>query len=273
MRSVRSLVLILALSLVVPAVARADPYEPNDNIAQARGPLVGGMDYTGGAIDTDNDEDWFTFVVGRQAQIDITWTVVQDPIGTCPLMWFLTSEGGFINSGDSVVGCPGSGHLLHTVPGPAKYFLQIFGHQGGTYSFRVDPADALIGSLPTTGDGNAGDQTNPINPPTLPKPFGAGGVFVVPSNHRCVSRRHFRIRIRRQRNRVTLISAAVAVNGRRVAVRRGGRLTAPVDLRGLPKGRFTVRISALTDDGRAIVGTRRYRTCTPKRPPNPPGPV
>jgi hypothetical protein len=82
-----------------------------------------------------------------------------------------------------------------------------------------------------------------------------------PSNRSCVSRRHFRIRVRRQRAGVALISAAVAVNGKRVAVRKGKRLTAPVDLRCRPKGRFTVRTSALTSDGRAITGTRRYRTC------------
>ena len=88
-----------------------------------------------------------------------------------------------------------------------------------------------------------------------------------------MSRRHFRIRIRRQRSGATLVSAAVAVNGKRVAVRRGARVTAPVDLRGLPKGRFTVRISALTGDGRAITGTRRYRTCAPRRTAGGHGPL
>jgi hypothetical protein len=87
---------------------------------------------------------------------------------------------------------------------------------------------------------------------------------IVVINPSCVSRRHFRIRARRQRAGVTLISATVAVNGKRVAVRKGRRLTAPVDLRGLPRGRFTVRISARTWDGRTITGTRRYRTCAPR---------
>jgi hypothetical protein len=109
--------------------------------------------------------------------------------------------------------------------------------------------------------------------PRLPVAFGANGVFSLPSNRSCVSRRNFRIRVRRQRAGVTLVSAAIAVNGRRVAVRRGARLTAPVDLRGLPKGRFTVRISALTADGRAIVGTRRYRTCAARRASGGHGPL
>jgi hypothetical protein len=44
----------------------------------------------------------------------------------------------------------------------------------------------------------------------------------------------------------------------------GRRLTAPIDLKGLPKGRFTVRITAVATDGRKVTGTRRYRTCTRK---------
>ncbi len=129
----------------------------------------------------------------------------------------------------------------------------------------VPPAPAPPAAIPAAQSG--------ARRPRLPAAFGARGVFSLPSNRSCVSRRHFRIRVRRQRAGVTLISAAVAVNGRRVAVRRGARLTAAVDLRGLPRGRFTVRISAITTDGRAITGARRYRTCAPKAPSSGPGPV
>jgi hypothetical protein len=38
-----------------------------------------------------------------------------------------------------------------------------------------------------------------------------------------------------------------------------------VRLTGLPRGRFTVTITARTSTGKVIRGTRRYRTCTPKR--------
>jgi hypothetical protein len=57
----------------------------------------------------------------------------------------------------------------------------------------------------------------------------------------------------------------VHVNGKRVRVVVGTRLTAPVDLRNLPKGRYTVKIVATTASNRVIQGTRRYRTCAPKR--------
>ena len=60
----------------------------------------------------------------------------------------------------------------------------------------------------------------------------------------------------------------VAVNGKRTKVVRGVRDTATVDLRGLPKGRFKVRITVTLADGRKVSSTRRYRTCA-KRPSTP----
>ena len=42
------------------------------------------------------------------------------------------------------------------------------------------------------------------------------------------------------------------------------RITATVDLRGLPKGRFKVKIAATLTTGKVVTSTRRYRTCTKK---------
>jgi hypothetical protein len=36
-----------------------------------------------------------------------------------------------------------------------------------------------------------------------------------------------------------------------------------VDLRGLPVGRYTVRVVVTTTRGKRLVSTRRYRTCIP----------
>ena len=55
------------------------------------------------------------------------------------------------------------------------------------------------------------------------------------------------------------------VNGKRVAVRRGKRLRSRVDLRGLPAGRFTVRIVARTNRHRTLRAKRTYRTCVKRR--------
>ena len=116
--------------------------------------------------------------------------------------------------------------------------------------------------------GVAGPPPQPASTPgpatRTPPAFGPGGIVVAPSNRRCRSRRNFRIRLRHPRGS-RIVAATVRVNGRRVATRRGRRVTAPVDLRGLPRGRYTVSITALLDNSRVVRGTRRYRTCVPRR--------
>ena len=89
-------------------------------------------------------------------------------------------------------------------------------------------------------------------------------LVTLPSAKRCVSRRAFRIRLRK-RSGIPYRSATVSVNGRRVKVVKGKRLTAPVDLRGLPAGRVVVRVSVMLADGTRLTGKRTYRTCTPKK--------
>lgn len=78
------------------------------------------------------------------------------------------------------------------------------------------------------------------------------------------SRRRFRIRIRKHAG-VDLVAVAVYVNGKPVKVVKGRRLTAPVDLRGLPRGTVSVRIEAAMRDGRRMTHTRKYRTCVKYR--------
>jgi hypothetical protein len=85
---------------------------------------------------------------------------------------------------------------------------------------------------------------------------------------KCRSRRNFTIRLRHPRGDA-LTSATVRVNGKVVATRHGRRVTAPINLRRLPKGRYTVTIRAKTVLGRTVTETRRYRTCTPKRKSKP----
>jgi hypothetical protein len=104
-----------------------------------------------------------------------------------------------------------------------------------------------------------------VAPPAAPPRFVDVVRLPAPQGRRrCVSRRNFRIRLREPRGDA-LASATVFVNGKRVKAVRGERLTARVDLRGLPKGRYTVRIVAKTVLGRTIQGKRRYRTCVPSK--------
>ena len=86
---------------------------------------------------------------------------------------------------------------------------------------------------------------------------------VVPSR-RCTSRRSLRIRLRTGRSKSEqsrIVSAVVTVNGKRVNPRRNG---ATVNLRNLPKGRYSVVIRLRLADGGRVRDVRRYRTCAPK---------
>jgi len=93
----------------------------------------------------------------------------------------------------------------------------------------------------------------------------AAATFSFPSAKACVSRRHFRIRVKKPHPPGTYTSVAVWVNGKRVQSLKGKRITAAVDLRGLPKGTFTVKIAATLKTGKVVKDTRRFRTCTSKK--------
>jgi hypothetical protein len=84
----------------------------------------------------------------------------------------------------------------------------------------------------------------------------------------CASRRNFILHVGRSvRGRITEI--AVYIRGRRVDHLSGRDLSrARIDLRGLPKGRFAVKVVVHVQQGertRVVTLHRRYRTCTPRR--------
>ncbi len=92
-------------------------------------------------------------------------------------------------------------------------------------------------------------------------PDQVAGVLGLPSARRCISRRTLRLRIKRPQG-ITIRKAAVSLGRKALRVRKiRGRFTVLVDLRGLPKGRFTVRITVTTATGARITGARRYKTC------------
>jgi hypothetical protein len=111
-------------------------------------------------------------------------------------------------------------------------------------------------------DPNAGSQL--VTAPSQGSPAAAAPPSVKP---RCASRRSFRIRLSLPHGvkRRSVRAVTVRVNGRRVGVRRGRRLTAPVDLRGLPAGKVAVTIRYRLKGGGVKLEKRRYQTCARRR--------
>jgi hypothetical protein len=83
----------------------------------------------------------------------------------------------------------------------------------------------------------------------------------LPGGRRCVDRRKFRFRLHGRR----VTDVTIYVNGRR-RVHRHARRIRRVTLRRLPRGRFTVKVVARRQSGRALVTVRRYRGCRKGRP-------
>lgn len=139
-------------------------------------------------------------------------------------------------------------------------------------SNRVDRyavSDVLTPPTPTPTPTPTPEPTPTPAPTPKPAPTPASlppasQVISLPSARKCVSRRNFKIRLRKPAG-VTIREALVILDGKKVDTIRGKRLGAPVDLRGKPKGRFTVKITIVLSDGRKLSGSRRYKTCAPKK--------
>jgi plastocyanin len=150
-----------------------------------------------------------------------------------------------------VTGPPPGGTYSHVfnTPGSFTYFCRVHPFIKGTVV--VKPAPPLPPPPPPTG---VTQQAAPAAPH--------------PTFKECISQRNFIIRLR-ETGGVHLKSATVRVNGNATPVERKtiegrSRLTARVDLRGLPKGQYVVAITAKTTEGRPLHGTRLYKTCDQK---------
>jgi len=155
-------------------------------------------------------------------------------------------------------------------PKELAYFVAPPGNAGGSplplersnFAMSKPAFDVERGEI-WYSDGNSGFYALKVAKGVWP--FEAGPSKVgLPTARRCVSRRVFPIRLRAPRGR-RLRSAVVSLDGRRVRVRRGKKLTARIDLRGRPRGSFRVRVVARTTAGRVVRETRTYRTCIPRR--------
>jgi hypothetical protein len=132
---------------------------------------------------------------------------------------------------------------------------------GSTYfSLEAPPSAAAITvGTPTTTTPSTGKG---------PSAFGPNGVIQgLPSPKKCVSKRHFVIHIRRYPG-ISYVEAIVFVNRHKVGVvhSRGGKFSAPINLRGLPSGTYPVKITVITSTGSIISGTRTYHTCRKHAP-------
>ena len=111
---------------------------------------------------------------------------------------------------------------------------------------------------------SATPSATPTPPPVPTLPPKLSAIVTLPSNHKCLSKRSFKIRLHNPSG-TKITSAVVSLNGKRIATRSGARLTAPVNLKNLVRGTYTVKIVAKLANGTTVVGTRTYHTCARHR--------
>jgi Concanavalin A-like lectin/glucanases superfamily len=164
----------------------------------------------------------------------------------------------------------------------------IDGATASTYAtVAADSGHAVTCSVTATNAGGSASQDSnavvpvaPAAPPppspspppaTTPPPVAQPPVLTIkatavglPSAKACVSGRRFAIHLRKVRGE-RVVAARVYVKGRRVRTVKGKRVTAAIDLTGLPKGRFVVRIVVTTVSGRRYAGRRTYHTCAGRK--------
>ncbi len=153
-----------------------------------------------------------------------------------------------------------------------------------------DPATELVdeskaGPKDQMPDWSGTPLPKPVIPPVTPPAdtpaqtvASVGAASINPATKVCASRRTFRIRISKQIRTRAVRKATVYVNGKKVTVRTGTRITAPVTLTGLPKGKAKVKIvlqlkkpMTIVKNGkkvrvRQMTSTRTYQTCAAKLP-------
>jgi hypothetical protein len=109
-----------------------------------------------------------------------------------------------------------------------------------------------------------------------PRPIPANAAFSLPSASHCVSGRKLTLKVKKVRH-IHWLSATIKINGHTVKTVKGKKLAKPIRLTGLPKTKFTLKITAKARGDRQADAHRTYKPCggpsstpTPTPTPTPP---
>jgi hypothetical protein len=250
-----SLILVAALLIgSAPATAASAPS------------IEGVWSFTGGEVAIQRQPDGsFTGTVVQPTRFaecshpigETMWTAMHaQPDGS---FWGL-HEWFFENAGCAVNPTPGptAWRVLQTATG-GRFLRACFSTPG-----TGQPTIAASGASANVSYGCV-DSAQSSPPPSTSGAAGFRSAVSLPSARKCFSRRLLRIHLHDPSND-PLKEVVVTLKGRRLRVlRHGNAFTSTIDLRGLPKGAFTVRIRLSTVLGHHLHGSRTYRTCVKRR--------
>lgn len=237
-----------------------ESYRTDTTIRNAGAAAAGGIVYRAGDCYLQNSDTGFGFVDPSAGAVGCSINANNSPAGRIEQWYPITSGNQYMQARYSEVW----GHIgTHaTFPNTTRATESLDNGAGISWVFSLAPGASRTFSHYTTFSprGVAGPPPAAVAPPA--GAFGPNGLVEAPPRNRCVSRRYFRIKVRKKYWPI-LVGVTIKMPKTTRILRRQPWGTI-VDLRGLPKGRFTVRITALTTTGRTIKGTRRYRTCRGK---------
>ena len=142
---------------------------------------------------------------------------------------------------------------------------QVIATNPGGDSPPVTSAGTSIPAPPTPPPASVPDAPPaPVTTSSSPAAVAISKIATLAPAKACVSRRKFPIRLRGVKAN-KIVHAQIKLNGTQVRNLAGKALGLPIDLRGLPKGKFTIQIVTTDASGKRLVGRRTYRTCAPKR--------
>jgi hypothetical protein len=145
--------LALAMGVWASAAMAEPPYEPNDNILTAAGPLGINQTYTA-ALETENDRDYYYFYVTgpTTAQVSITLTNLGGAVHEAGVIGYIdNSEGSEITNISSALASPGQYGSKSVSLEPGKYFVQIENDDayGDSYKFTTSGTTGAFGEYST----------------------------------------------------------------------------------------------------------------------------
>ncbi len=230
------------------------------------GELSPGVPVNGALLYGGQHADYtFTAVAGQAVKLAVTNPHVE-PAGDSLQMQVYDASGGTDANGVDVN------------TGAAEIEFTPTAAQAGTTTAVISAANfETLGSFTLTYGATVASSAPP---PLGPGPGAKGPVtrarsaaeieaalasaFGLPAARACYSRRAFAIHIRQPRGYPRVVSAKVFLGRRRERTLDKRGLADEVVLRGLPRGRFTIRIVARTANGKTLTGTRTYHTCRSK---------
>jgi hypothetical protein len=134
------------LALSTSATAAQPPYEPNDSLLTAHGPLGVNQTYEA-AIETENDRDYFYFYVTAAAGAQVRLTLKDTGgRGEYLVLRLEDSHGSSVSSIETESGA-GDTESLNVSLGPGKYFVDVSGGEGISYSLATAGTEGAFGEF------------------------------------------------------------------------------------------------------------------------------